>query len=377
MKKTLVLLAFIFGIFGVFSLNVSAQTNTAYTIQKIPSGSEINEQASFFDLKLAPGQKQTIQTLIRNTSAEEILVVNQVFTAFTNENGEIDYTRQAESYDSSLQVRMSDIAKVKASDIQTLIPAGEERIVSVDIQMPENVQDGVLLGSWHFQEKEQEAENTASEGVVINSQYAYALAIKITVDSEVSAPNLNLLGITSGMVNYRKAFLAQLQNNLPALLTRVRIEGRVTARNSFDTLYEHTMERVAFAPNSNFDFPVFLGEDRLKAGEYTYRIRAVTEDIKEGFTGRTWEWNQDFTVLPEEAARVNSAAINDGIPPTRSLLDYLSEYWWQAILALCLLFFFFILLFKRRKKEKEKEEEKIQQEALKLVSEFLQAEKGS
>jgi|GEM_PF-601265 len=363
-------------IIGIFPVNVKAQDSTAYTIQKIPSGNEIVETSSFFDLLLEANQKKTIQVLVRNTSSREITVKNQIFTAFTNENGEIDYTRNPPEFDRSLKTKMSDIAQVKASDILAVIPVGQERVVSADIQVPADVSSGVILGSWHFQEeKPAEEEESASQGVRVNSHYAYSLAIKITIDKEASKPTLNLLGITTGMVNYRKAFLAQLQNETPALLTRVKIEGRVTKKGEFDTLYEHTFERADFAPNSNFNFPVFLGEDQIKAGEYTYRIRAVTQDIKEGFTGQSWEWNQDFTVLPQEAAQVNSSSINDGMPPTPSLMDYLKQYWWIAGIAVSMLIFFFILLFKRRKKDEEDENEKIRKEAIKLFNEMAELER--
>ena len=338
----------------------ASNANTAsYSVRKVPSKKdEIDPQASYFDLKLAPGQKKTIQTVIRNTGGGgDITVLSNVFTTFTNANGEIDYTQQAEEYDSSLKIKMSDIAEVHASDIKAVIPAGKEKTVSLDIEVPADAPEGVILGSWHFAEEETGEQTETGEGVTIDSKYAYALAIKITVQKEIDKPNMELKGITAGLVNYRKAFLAELQNDRPALLTKVRIEGSVSEKGKTEVLYSHTMPSVAFAPNSNFRFPVFLGGDQMKAGDYTYRIKAITDDPKAGFTGQQWEWSMDFTVLPEDANRVNAEAINDP-QPEKTWLDYLLDYWWIIALIVGLLLFLWFLLWRRRKKKREADKDR-------------------
>lgn len=279
-----------------------AATQGDYSVQKVsPESGEIKEDSSYYDLKMAPGETKTIEAKIFNKGSEEITVKDQVFSSFTNANGQIDYTKQADKYDKSLKIKLNDIAKVKASDINAKIPPSGEMTVSVDITVPEDVQPGVILGSWHFEKEGQVDENSKKEGVTINSKYAYALAIKITVDKEVEKPNLNLLNVSIGVVNYKKAFLAELQNDMPAITGKVTVEAKVTAKGKFDTLYENKLESLTFAPNSNYKFPVFLGTDQFTAGEYTYRIKATTDDPK--WPSKTWEWNKDFTVLPDEAKK--------------------------------------------------------------------------
>lgn len=334
------------------SIMAQAAPQGDYSIQKIaPTGGEINENASYYDLKMAPGETKTIEAKIYNKGSEEISVKNLVFAAFTNANGQIDYTKQASDYDKSLKIKMSDIAKVKSSDIDAKIPPAGESTVSVDITVPQEAKTGVILGSWHFEKEGQVADNGKKEGVTINSKYAYALAIKITVEKEVEKPNLNLLGVSIGVVNYKKAFLAELQNDVAAIIGKMTIDAKVTAKGKFETLYENKLESLTFAPNSNYKFPVFLGTDQFKPGEYTYRIKATTDDPK--WASKTWEWNMDFTVLPDKAKKVNDEAINDPKP------GGLPKGIFYAIISLLaiilLLLFLLIILGKRRKKEKEKE----------------------
>ena len=86
-----------------------AATQGNYSIQKVnPENGEIKENASYYDLKMAPGETKTIEAKILNKSSEEITVKDQVFSAFTNANGQIDYTKQADQYDKSLKIKMSD-----------------------------------------------------------------------------------------------------------------------------------------------------------------------------------------------------------------------------------------------------------------------------
>lgn len=352
-KQIFITLIVIFGVFtGSFlkAAIVSAE-NASYTLSKVSPGDEIDESSSFYDLKLAPGQTKTIQAKIRNTGATDITVADNVYSAFTNSNGEIDYTKNADKYDSSLKIKMSDIAKITASDLKAVVKAGEERTVSLEITMPETVGTGVILGSWHFKEEVADSESK-SKGVSVQSQYAYALAIKITVGSEIAGPNLSLQNITTGLINYKKAFLAEIQNDQAALTTNTKIDGWVTKKGGTDVLYKYTMDDVDFAPNTNFKFPVYLGEDQMRAGDYTYHIRAITKDKKVGFSDKSWEWTKDFTVLAEEAQKVNKEAINDG-KAQLSLLDYMRLYWYiiLAVLVVIIALIIFIVLKVRAKRQ--------------------------
>ncbi|GAB2023426.1 DUF916 and DUF3324 domain-containing protein [Pseudolactococcus yaeyamensis] len=335
---------------GAITSHAAAQGD--YSIQKVaPASGEIKEDASYYDLKMAPGETKTIEAKIFNKGSEEIIVKDQIFSSFTNANGQIDYTKQAESYDKSLKIKMSDIAQVKASDIDAKVAPGGETTVSVDITVPQDAQAGVILGSWHFEKEGQVDDSGKKEGVTINSKYAYALAIKITVDKEIEKPNLNLLSISAGVVNYKKAFLAEIQNDMPAIVGKLTIDAKVTAKGKFDTLYENKLEGLTFAPNSNYKFPVFLGTDQFKAGEYTYRIKATTDDPK--WSSKTWEWNKDFTVLPNEAKKANSQAINDPRPEKLPMWVFFAIG--GLLLLILLLLFLFLLLRKRRNKEEEEE----------------------
>lgn len=330
----------------------SGQQEIAYSVQKISPEGEVDPSSSFYDLAVKPGDKRTIEARIINTSSEAITVESALFAAYTNDNGEISYTSQAEEYDRSLRYKFNELAAIQASDIKAEIPAKGEKIVKTVIEVPEEAEDGVILGSWYFEKVGQEQEQEEGSGIQINNKYSYALAVKLTVNQEIAEPNLNLTGITKGLNNYKKAYFAQLQNDRPAILSELTIEAQVFKKGSYEVLYENTSEGLIMAPNSQFAFPVFLGQEAMQAGDYTMKLKVTTDDSK--WDSKTWEWTEDFTVTADEARKHNKAAIND--PETEA------DNFWLLIVGGAVLFILVLLLIyilmKRNMLKKQQEQEK-------------------
>ncbi|MBL1226813.1 DUF916 and DUF3324 domain-containing protein [Enterococcus sp. BWR-S5] len=312
----------------------SGQQEIAYSVQKISPEGEVDSSSPFYDLAVKPGDTRTIEARIINTSSETISVKSELFAAYTNDNGEISYTSQAEEYDRSLKYKFNELAEIQASDIKTEIPANGEKIIKAMIEVPETAEDGVILGSWYFEKEGQEQEQEEGSGIQINNKYSYALAVKLTVNQEIAEPNLNLTGITKGLNNYKKAYFAQLQNDRPAILSELTVEAQVFKKGSYEVLYENTSEGLIMAPNSQFAFPVFLGQEAMKAGDYTMKLKVLTEDSK--WDTQTWEWTEDFTVTADEARKHNEEAINDPEAEADNL--------WLLILGGAVLFILVLLL---------------------------------
>ena len=320
----------------------------AYSVQKISPEGEADASSPFYDLAVKPGDKREIEARIINTASEPITVESKLFAAYTNSNGEISYTSQAEEYDDSLQYKMNEIAAIQASDIKAEIPANGEKIVKAVIQVPEEAKDGVILGSWYFEKAgQEEQQQETGKGIQIKNKYSYALAIKMTVNKEIDQPNLNLTGITAGLSEFKKAFFANFQNDQPAVMSELSIDAQVLEKGKFDVLYKNNSEGLIMAPNSNFSYPVYLGQDTMRPGDYTMKIKVTTKDRK--WDTKTWEWSEDFTVTADEAKKNNEEAIND--PKAESI-----NIWWiiGGILLLLLIVALIVYLIMKRRNEKEK-----------------------
>ncbi|GAX47525.1 DUF916 and DUF3324 domain-containing protein [Pseudolactococcus reticulitermitis] len=337
-------------VFALFVSNGDAKAETAasqgYSIAKLEAGKEV-EDSSIFNLLMTPGEKRTIKVTVRNDSNQPITVSDDIFTTYTNANGEIEYTSQADHYDESMQVKLSDIAKVRASDLKVEVPAKSQKVVLADIALPDDISDGALLGSWYFDKDGQIDENETNKGTSIKNKINYAIALKITVNQEVAKPELTLTSASIGLSNYRKAFFAHLQNPLPALMTNLDYEGYVTKQGETKALYQNELQKRKMAPQSSYQFPIFLKDDEFKAGNYTYHLKATTTDPK--WEKKTWEWTKNFSIKADEAKKFNQQAINDVTAKTNWILWLILA---GSVIVLFIICFIFLLM-KRKKRQQE------------------------
>ena len=324
--------------------------SAGYSVAKVPpTVPQMNESSSFYDLSVKPGDDFEIQAELKNHASSETKVKMGDYTTYTNSNGEINYSAPLakKQEDESLKIRFSDIAELNEGPTVTLLP-GEKKVVSMTIKIPEDAPEGVILGSWYFEKDEEnhdaEKENSESKknGVMIENRFAYAMAVKLTVQKEIDTPNMNLLKVFPDLNNYRKVINATVQNDQPAIISNLNFAGKVTRKGRTEALITGKLEDRKMAPNSHFNVPFFLDKQQLEAGDYTLHLKATTTDSK--WEKKTWEWSKDYTITRAEANKLNEEAINDPEPETNYLI-----YLLIAIIILLVLLLLVILL--RRKKE--------------------------
>ncbi len=321
--------------------------SAGYSVAKVtPDVPQVNESNAFYDLLVKPGEEFTIKAELNNHGSENVTVRMGVFTTYTNDNGEINYSAALpeEDRDESLEIPFEDIAELEGDNPVTL-KAGEKKTVSMTVAVPKDAAEGVILGSWYFEREIKDSQKTSS-GITIENRFAYAMAVKLTVQQEIETPNLNLLSAAPGLNNYRKVINANVQNDQPAIISNLDFDGRITKKGSDRTLYSGSLTNRQMAPNSNFNIPFFLEQAQLAPGDYTLHLSAVTTDEK--WDEKTWEWTEDFTITREVAQKLNKEAINDPEPEAENNpLIYVLI----AIIAVLAVLLFIVLI--RRKKERK------------------------
>ncbi|MGO2890791.1 MAG: DUF916 and DUF3324 domain-containing protein [Enterococcus devriesei] len=278
-----------------------------YSVLKVKSEKEIDDSASFFDLAAKPGETITIKARIFNASNEDIKVKSLPLTTFTTSNGEIAYSSSPPKggFDVSLKKKFADIAKTSNS---ILVPKLGQVETSLQFTVPKDTPNGVILGSWYF-EKSSQVNAKEKKGLTINNKYSYALAVKVTVNNEVTSPNLNLIEIKPSLKNYRKVINIEVQNDQPAIVSKLVFDAEVTEKGSDKVLYKNNKGEVTMAPNSNFSYPVFLGQEQLQPGKYTMHLKAKTTDPK--WNSKSWKWEKDFQISSKQARTLNKTATSD------------------------------------------------------------------
>lgn len=63
-----------------------------FAVTAVIPENQIDKNQTYFDLKMQPGQKQTIQVQMKNDTNKEVVVESFANTAITNSNGITDYS---------------------------------------------------------------------------------------------------------------------------------------------------------------------------------------------------------------------------------------------------------------------------------------------
>lgn len=132
--------------------------NQALEVTKIDN-SKTNAQLSYFEIETAPGDKQTLEVEVKNISDKKITITQSVLSAWTGENAaQIEYTKNEDDYDSSLQYKMNEYIVINGGSTLQL-EAGESKKVTATMNIPDDMPLGEALGAWIFSFEEENSVN--------------------------------------------------------------------------------------------------------------------------------------------------------------------------------------------------------------------------
>ncbi|MGX7148152.1 DUF916 and DUF3324 domain-containing protein [Enterococcus ureasiticus] len=304
LKNILMLLLFVGGITLVL-VGQTLETEAAgvnYSVRTIIPDNQIDQKKTYFDLRMAPNQKQTVKVELTNKSDQEATIDIHIANGMTNINGVIDYKTDKEvSFDKTLKYPMTSIATVASS---VKIPANETIELPIELKMPKDEYNGMLAGAIVFyqkgqeeDEKDKEKEEAGSMGV--HNEFQHQVGLVLSENDNPVKPDLKLQSVKASQVNYRNVVEAKLQNPEPMVMDELKIEAKVSPKGSDKVVYADTKENMRMAPNSMMDYPIWLGSKPFQAGNYTLKLTATAAN------GGKWSFNQNFTITRKEADKLN------------------------------------------------------------------------
>jgi hypothetical protein len=283
-------------IIGFFPSLINADERVDFSVKAILPDNQLDTEKSYFDLRMKPEQKQTIEVVLSNNHPkEELRIKATVNNATTNQNGLIVYDEEKET-DSSLKTPISEIVEFEAEEFT--VPAGKSITGKATISMPEEEFEGILLGGLHFQKISQEEQ--ATEGVSIQNQYAYVIGLQLSENAQLVKPELNFLSVESKLVNYRTAVQARIQNSQPVLMENIKVNAEVYKDKDSEP-YKTSASEIKMAPNSTIDYTIDWENERLQAGNYLLKLK-----MDDGTD--QWEWEEPFTI-GDEVKAINKEAV--------------------------------------------------------------------
>lgn len=335
MKKLVVLVTTIFifiGWVGFFYSEDVLANSADFSVKAILPDTQKATSKSYFDFELLPNTNQQIEIEIENKSSEKKSYSIQVNTATTNINGVIDYTESDRKPDSTLKIGLGDIVTVADS---VTVPAGENLRVPIELKMPNQQFEGILLGGITVVEAEEE--QTEQQ---ISNRYSYSVAIVLSQGDKIPEVELDLTGVPISQINRRNVISATIQNSTAAIANDLSVDAKIYRKGQDSPLFHRKESGMRMAPNSNFDFWVETNNQPLKAGKYVMKVHAVLGD-------QEWVWSEEFEITKQEARDLNETAV-------ALETDYTVVYLWVAVGFLTVLLVIILLLVLKNKRGGEK-----------------------
>lgn len=308
MKRLWILPFCLIALLALYLLPINSHADGEYvgfSVRALLPDNQLDRGHSYFDLRVQPNGQQSLRTEIMNAEQEEITVKLSVRNASTNQNGMIIYEKQEGNLEDDI-IYLSDIARFEEDEV--VIPAGESKIVSANLELPDEAFDGVILGGLHF-EKVPEDDKEETEGVAIENKYAYLIGVLLSQNDRYIRPELDFIDVKADLVNHRTANVITLVNNTPVLIEDLEIQAKIYKEKERTPLKEKQQAGINMAPHSKMEYVVEWDNERIEAGTYRVEVEAVhaTESLV---------WQDTFTVLKEEAKEINELAVEIEEPTT-------------------------------------------------------------
>ena len=292
---------FIFLMPNIVQANTTDSGVVPYSVQPQLPENQGNEDVSYFDIEMEPGESQDLEVTVYNSSNEEIEVDVQNTLAKTNSNGIITYDGLGEDEvpHESLEHNFTELSSLDESTVK--IPAREQKVVTLEVNAPEESFDGVILGGLYFTMEPSESEE--AEGVAIQNRYAYSVAVQIREagNENVVEPDIELMEVEPGAINYRTG-LSTTFGNLSPKIINTSFEGSVYREGEDEPLYQNMIEEFIIAPHAQFNYNVMYDNHALEPGNYIFKANVKSKDDE-------WNFEEEFEVTEEVADQANEEAV--------------------------------------------------------------------
>ena len=294
---------FLFSVFflvATFPLNgfaeADSKTNSkvSFDAQAVLPENQQSE-ASYYDLKVAPGSSQKLVLKLRNTSTKDIKVNVEANNGVTNQNGAIDYSKHGEKLlgGPSFEELISKSQKIA-------LKPEEEKEVVFELEIPEKGFDGTVLGGFYCYE-DTEGKEEQAKGFTLNNKFAYTIGAKLICSSKEVQPKFALTKVTPGLDNGYLTVFADLENSQPVLMSKLAMHATVTKKGQKEVLKEMD-KKISFAPRTKFSLPISWNNEPLKKGIYELNIDLKNEQ------GKTWQLKKEFEIKGKDE-ELNTKAV--------------------------------------------------------------------
>lgn len=328
---SLLMILFLF-VFAGIEVHGTDTTEESYDRKLSYSVSPVNKEDNnlYFDLKLKPGEEQTIYLRITNDGLREDEYSMDISPATTTKQGLIDYQGNKENLHESLKYDIDDYVSYEK---KIKVPAKDSVDVPITITSPKEEFDGIILAGI-FVGLASSSDDEEVEGIVTTTGYSYPLMLSQN-DNELTS-EIKFDSVYPAVSFGETSIVAKLFNPVMKGYAGLSYHAVITKDKKEFINKQYTDKE--FAPSSFCEFVIDLDNKPLIAGSYILNLSI--EDKR----GNEWKFEEPFTVTRQQAKQINATTITD-YSSNRTIIYVLIVI---TIIMTCL---FCYLILKKYKKE--------------------------
>lgn len=300
---------------------------------------QINKNASYFDLELKPGEKQTISIDIKNKTDENLKINASFNKAWTNKAGVVSYAEKNKPKISKKQKNnIEELVRIEDSVID--LKPQESRSFKMDIKMPNEKLEGVLAGGIYLT-----ADKPYNEKGNIKNYFSREIALVLRNDKGVNYLDgkIELDSVSVGSEDFKNAFFLNFKNPNASFLKGFELSGNILDSKN-ETYLSFSKDNMSLAPNSEFSFPVLLNGKKFESGNYKAIGQVRSEE-------KIWTFEKEFLVKSEDVKKYNKKDVSIEPNDNRLLIAILGI---GVVLFIFLLIIIIIMLNKKKKNSRKK-----------------------
>ena len=297
------------------------------------------DSVSYFHFPMTFNGKKTISVLIKNHQKTSTTVQIDSANGFSNPFGNMNYTKEKETEFSTFLNNKYRLAEFIIYDKKITLKPFEEREVQLQINLPEGVNKGQVLGGIQFQAyvnqndtSSQEGDNSAAFGVKV--KHRYTIGILIELPKKVTS-NLEVKEATISTDTSVPQIQTEIWNTSPTITKGLNFKYQVFKKGSEKVLFEGTKDLFDFAPVTSMIVPVDWAYKSFQPGSYEVKVALVGKENQKIIKEATSEFKVDKTKVTQYAKK--SGDSNEVIPN-----PVLWSNWVYVILIILIIGIFYI-----------------------------------
>ncbi|WP_159638642.1 WxL protein peptidoglycan domain-containing protein [Erysipelothrix anatis] len=314
MKKSIkILLVAVLLAMQVNTISADTERYSDFTVTPVFTENQIGtdlEYRGYFDVMLAPEGHDILNLEVKNTGSSPMTVHVDKTNAVTRANGEADYT-QNEMPSAYIPTTMASMLTIQNNDI--VVNPNESAIISVDLQMPKEAFEGVILGGLAITATHESNKTKEQNSVGVNSSVKYLVAVQARNSMNDVMPKLRNGEAGAKVHQMMPAYFVTIENSVGLNMSNVSISGDIKQKSDGKVVAKVDEKNRSILPYSSFEVMFSPNDENQKIVSQLYSYDLTIKSGEE-----SWNFKDDFQVGTEMTKDINATVK----PNNNALLIY-------------------------------------------------------